>query len=333
MKALFSLIFVIILMLLVFAGVTGAGMHYIFGVVVPYIAIFAFLAGFIYRVIRWARSPVPFRITTTCGQQKSLPWIKNNRLENPDNWFAVVGRMLLEILFFRSLFRNTKTELKSGPKLVYGSNKYLWIGSLAFHWTFLIIFIRHFRFFTEPVPFIISLIEQMDSFFQIGLPIIYITDAVILGALTFLLLRRLLDSRIRYISLHADYIPLFLLLSIACTGVWMRYFEKVDVISIKQLSLGLFSFNPPGTELLSGIGVMFFIHLFLVSFLIAYLPLSKLMHMGGVFLSPTRNLANNNRIKRHVNPWNYDVKTHTYMEWEDEFRDVMKEAGMPLEKE
>ncbi|HDH57003.1 MAG TPA: menaquinol oxidoreductase, partial [Bacteroidetes bacterium] len=52
-----------------------------------------------------------------------------------------------------------------------------------------------------------------------------------------------------------------------------------------------------------------------------------------VFLSPTRNLANNNRMKRHVNPWNYDVKVHTYEEYEEEFRDVMKAAGLPLEKE
>ena len=56
------------------------------------------------------------------------------------------------------------------------------------------------------------------------------------------------------------------------------------------------------------------------------------MHMGGVFLSPTRNLANNNRMKRHVNPWNYPVKTHTYAEWEEEFRDKMKAAGIPLER-
>jgi hypothetical protein len=69
-----------------------------------------------------------------------------------------------------------------------------------------------------------------------------------------------------------------------------------------------------------------------------YFPMSKLMHMGGVFLSPTRNLANNNRMKRHVNPWQKDenmfkVHTHTYEEYEDEFRDLMRGAGLPLDKE
>jgi hypothetical protein len=57
------------------------------------------------------------------------------------------------------------------------------------------------------------------------------------------------------------------------------------------------------------------------------------MHLGGVFLSPTRNLANNNRAERHINPWNYDVKVHTYEEYEDEFREKMIKVGLPLDKE
>ncbi len=79
------------------------------------------------------------------------------------------------------------------------------------------------------------------------------------------------------------------------------------------------------------VGPLFFAHLLLVSTLAAYFPFSKLVHMGGVFLSPTRNLANNSRRVRHVNPWNYPVKKHTYAEWEEEFRDKMKAADIPLE--
>ena len=81
------------------------------------------------------------------------------------------------------------------------------------------------------------------------------------------------------------------------------------------------------------LGAVFMVHLLLVSTLAAYFPFSKLMHMGGVFLSPTRNLANNNRSQRHVNPWNYPVKTHTYHEWEEEFREKIVGAGLPLEDE
>ena len=110
----------------------------------------------------------------------------------------------------------------------------------------------------------------------------------------------------------------------------MRYFTKVDIVSVKELAVGLFSFNPVIPQ---GIGIMFYIHLFLVSVLLAYFPFSKLLHMPGVFLSPTRNLANNSRMKRHINPWNKPVRIHTYEEYEDEFRDKMKAAGLPLDKE
>jgi nitrate reductase gamma subunit len=82
-----------------------------------------------------------------------------------------------------------------------------------------------------------------------------------------------------------------------------------------------------------GIGSIFYVHLFLVSVLLVYLPFSKIMHFAGVFLSPTRNMANVNRMERYVNPWNYPVKVHTYEEYEDEFREKMKEAGIPVEKE
>jgi nitrate reductase gamma subunit len=69
-----------------------------------------------------------------------------------------------------------------------------------------------------------------------------------------------------------------------------------------------------------------------VSVLAVYFPFSKLMHFGGVFLSPTRNLANNSRRKRHINPWNQPVQTHTYREWESEYEDKLKLAGIPLDE-
>ena len=63
-----------------------------------------------------------------------------------------------------------------------------------------------------------------------------------------------------------------------------------------------------------------------------YFPFSKLMHMGGIFFSPTRNMKGNSREFRTENPWNYPVKVHTYEEYEDDFRDKMIEAGLPVEK-
>ncbi len=330
MNILFSLFALLVIIVLAIIGVEVANLYFIFGVIIPYAAIATFLIGIILQVIKWAKSPVPFRIPTVAGQQKSLPWIKNSRLESPHTTLGVIGRMILEVFLFRSLFRNTKAELKNGPTLVYGSSKYLWLGALAFHWTLLIIFLRHFRYFTEPIPVFVPFLQNLDGFFQIGVPIIYLTDVVIVTALSFLFLRRIIDAKLRYFSLASDYFPLFLLISIAITGILMRYFTKVDIVSVKELAMGLFNFQPVIPE---GIGIMFFIHLLLVCVLLIYFPFSKLLHMPGVFLSPTRNLANNSRMKRHKNPWDYPVRIHTYEEYEDEYRDKMKAAGIPVEKE
>jgi nitrate reductase gamma subunit len=330
MKIVLPLIAVIVLALLAFVGVAVANLQFLFGVIIPYAAIATFILGFIYRVVKWGRSPVPFSIPTTAGQQKTLPWIKQNKIDNPSTTLGVVVRMAFEVLTFRSLFRNTKTELRDGPKLAYGSEKWLWLGALAFHWSFLIIFLRHFRFFIQNVPGVVMTLESVDSFFQIGAPLLYMTDVVFLVAVAFLIYRRLAMPLIKYISLPSDYFPIFLIFGIGFTGVLMRYFLKVYVVGVKELLMGLISFNPVVPE---GVGALFYVHLFLVSVLLAYFPMSKLMHMGGVFLSPTRNMPNDSRMVRHINPWNYPVHLHTYEEYENDFREKMKKAGIPVEKE
>lgn len=325
-----SLLAVAGLVLVAYIGVGAAHLGYLFGVIIPYAAFAIFVLGIIYRVLFWAARPVPFRIPTTGGQEKTLPWIKQNKFDNPSGTLGVIGRMALEVLLFRSLFRNLRTELRGGPYLSYASAKWLWLAGIAFHYTFLVILVRHLRFFTEPVPFLIKGLEALDAFFQVGAPLLYLTDVFFLIAVTYLFLRRVLIPHMRYISLPADYFPLFLIFGIGATGVLMRYFFKVNIVGVKELTMGLINFSPKIPE---GIGIIFYIHLFLVSILFTYFPFSKLMHMAGVFLSPTRNLANTNRVQRHINPWDYPVKVHTYEEYENENREHLKESGIPVEKE
>jgi nitrate reductase gamma subunit len=237
--------------------------------------------------------------------------------------------MLLEILFFRSLFRNTGADMRSGPRLVYGARKGLWLFALVFHYAFLVILLRHLRFFTEPVPGCVTGLAGLDGFLDIAVPTLYLTDLAILGALGWLLARRFFVPQVRYISQAADYFPLFLLLGIVLSGVWLRYFQKTDIAGIKELTLGLLAFSP---KVPADAGALFFIHLFLVTTLIAIFPFSKLMHLGGVFLSPTRNLANTNRRVRHVNPWNPEVRLHSFEHWREEFAEEIAEAGYELKE-
>ena len=62
MKYTFPLAAVIALVLIAWIGSNIPGMQYLFGVVIPYLAIATFIIGFCYRVVQWAKSPVPFKI-------------------------------------------------------------------------------------------------------------------------------------------------------------------------------------------------------------------------------------------------------------------------------
>jgi nitrate reductase gamma subunit len=255
----------------------------------------------------------------------------HEELDNPSGLPGVIGRMFLEVFFFRSLFRNTASKvLPEENRVTYTPSYWLWAAGMAFHWSMLIIVLRHFRFFTEPAPRFVEYLQVLDGFFQVGLPVYYVTSVLFLAALVFLLGRRLFDVKLRYLSLPSDYFALYLLLGIGGTGMLMRHLGKVDIIQVKHAIAGWASFQPVVPE---GVGVMYFLHVSLVSALFVYFPFSKLLHMPGVFFSPTRNMVNNNRKVHHKNPWNPDLIGHTYAEWEDEFREKLKASDYPLDKE
>jgi len=87
---LYSLLAVVVLGLVAYVGAGTAGLQGVFGIFIPYLAVVIFIAGFIHRVLDWAKSPVPFRIPTTCGQQQSLDWFEQNKIDNPSTMFGVI---------------------------------------------------------------------------------------------------------------------------------------------------------------------------------------------------------------------------------------------------
>jgi len=329
----YSILGILVLLLLAIVGVGGMGLYTLFTVIIPYAAVFLFVAGFIYRVLKWASAPVPFHIPTVSGQQKSLSWIKADNIDSPFTTGGVVKRLALEILLFRSLLKNEKIEMETPHRLLFKTSTLLWLGAMAFHWSLLAVGVRHLRFFLEPLPGCIVVLIRVDSilqgFFRL-LPVPYITDGLILIGLAYLFLRRVAYPQVRYISIPSDYFVLLLLGGIAISGILMRVFYKQDLVQVKEWVMAMLRFQPVPPK---GVTLLFTIHLFFVSFLAAYFPFSKLMHMPGIFLSPTKNLTNTSRSERHVNPWNYPVKVHTYAEYEDHFRGAMKEVGLPVEKE
>jgi nitrate reductase gamma subunit len=300
-----------------------------------YAAAGSFIGGLVWRVWVWAGTPEPFRIPTTSGQQPSLAGISASRVESPSTTPGVIGRVLVEVFLFRSLFRNTGIGTTPAgearfPGLAFPERKALWLGAMAFHWSLLVIVVRHLRLFVDPIPPVVAAVAALDGFFELGSPRWYATDVVVVAALGYLLLRRLRNPLLRYVTLPADYMALAALAAVAGTGIVLRYLARVDLVAVRGYTLGLAAFAPAQ---LPAPGVWLAAHLLSVSFLVAILPFTKLIHGAGVWLSPTRNRANDSRRRRHVNPWNAPVPVHGYEAWQDEFRDKLRIAGLPIEGE
>jgi nitrate reductase gamma subunit len=303
---------------------------------VPYIAFTIFIAGFITKVVSWARSPVPLKIPTTTGQARTLDFLPrtiHDKIGSPFTKKGVALRMFWEIFLMGSLFRNTRFY---HDRMINIDARWLWLFAMVFHYSLLIVLIRHLRFFTYPVPDLVLTIDWVDGMAKFFVPPIYISGMLVLVALAFLWGRRIFLARERSLSLPSDHLALFLFAVILVSGTLMRYVVRIDITSVKTFALGLATFNLPPYEVLREIHWLFYIHLIFVSLLIAYIPFSKLMHFAGIFFSPTRNMPNDNRKRRHINPWNPPYVGITWNEYYENYKaqlDEIAEMGYKVKPE
>ncbi len=188
---------------------------------------------------------------------------------------GVVMRLAREVVLFESLFK---------------SSKWTWLFGWLFHFGLLLVLVRHVRYFWP---------GDLPEIFLLTQPFKYAAFAMLIGLLG-LMGRRIFVDRVRYISAPSDYLMLLMLLIIGVSGAVMTFTDNhTDIIMVKQFASGLLIFdwaNLP-TE------VHFLVHLFLVFVLLAIFPISKLLHVPGVFFSPTRNQVDDARKKRHISPW------------------------------
>jgi nitrate reductase gamma subunit len=297
-------------------------------VFVPAVAVVCLVGGVLWKVGRWMRAPVPFRIPLTAGQQRMLPSIPHSLVGCPRTAVEVMLRVLLDVILFRPLLRATPTARRLGNNLSGTAGRWLWLFAAAFHGSLAVIALRHLRLFLTPVPSFVAFLERFDSATDLLVPRVHVTSLLLLLALGLLIGRRLILPRLRYISLAADYFPLFLLAAIAITGLLMRHVTRTDVAAFKVFTTSLSTMI---LALPAQADTLLWVHVFLVSLLVGYFPLSKLMHMPGALMSPTLTLASDNREVRHINVRNPKVQVISYAEYETTFRERMIEAGLPVE--
>ena len=168
-----------------------------------YFATATIVAGLVYRIRLYARTPAPLRIPTTPA---------------PTTQAGVIKRMFFEITLFNSLFK---------------SNKWIWLFGWVFHAALLLVLLRHLRYFTDPVWSWVALIQPLGA---------YAAFAMVAG-LAGLWARRFLVDRVRYISSPSDHLMLALLIAIGLTGLGMKYVAHTDIVAVKAFFLGLMYFD------------------------------------------------------------------------------------------
>lgn len=168
-----------------------------------YLAVGTLLLGTAARLLRYARTPAPYKIPVTPA---------------PITRRGVALRLLREVVLFESLFK---------------ASKWTWLFGWLFHAGMLIVLLRHLRFITNPVWGWVDAINQAAVFGG---------WAMIIG-LVGLWMRRLLVDRIRYISAPSDHLMLGLILTIALSGALMQRLWPTDILTLQNFTRGLRTFD------------------------------------------------------------------------------------------
>ena len=168
-----------------------------------YVAFVLLVAGLIFKIVQYKRTPVPLRIPVTPA---------------PTTKGGVVMRIGREVVLFESLFK---------------SNKWIWLFGWVFHFALLLVLLRHLRYFTQPVWEWVVLLQPFGKY----------AGFAMVAALAALWARRFLVARVRYISSPSDHLILALLIAIGASGLAMKYVAPTDIVALKAFMLGLMYFD------------------------------------------------------------------------------------------
>jgi len=227
------------------------------GQILPYITVTLFTLGLLYRLSRWVGAHVVHNITLS-------PWLKTN------------GQVALKIGSEAFLFHN-----------LFRFDKALWFGALLMHFALLNILGGHlvgFGFLGEQFALLPGLnitaemsraiSDWLGSFFGI----------VLMGALSYLLYRRIAYKTVQLVTKPSDNLWLIYLLVLVGIGNFMRFIPHyhIEYVWVRDYIAALIHFQPVmHMELLNSI--FFLAHFLLVQILLMVFPFSKLMHFFGMF--------------------------------------------------
>lgn len=233
------------------------------GVILPYVAVVVFLVGMIWRIRSWKKLPSP----------------PMTLFPAPPTEGANTANTIKEVLFFPSLFRN---------------DRLLWVLAWGFHVVLALVFLGHFRVFTNVDAVLLTLGMTEDSILAMSGTAGGAAGVLILLAVLGLLIRRISLPRVSEITGAADYLALGLIGVIIVTGDMMRFgSEHFDLAHTREYFAGLAMLMCPFgqttiTDLTGSAALqnnLFLVHMCLGFLLILLIPFSKILHFGGIFFT------------------------------------------------
>lgn len=160
----------------------------------------------------------------------------------PGPLVKAAGLTLLDMLFLGRLFM---------------VNPSLWLGEWVFHASFLLVLLRHLRFFLNPVPGWVWALQTPGLIAGYILPF----------SLIFILIIRLFTKREKYAS-PRNMVLLGLVLALSSVGLLMQTLFKPDLVDAKLFIYGLMTCAPAAPPH----STLFFIHFSLFLLVVLLLP-------------------------------------------------------------
>jgi nitrate reductase gamma subunit len=195
------------------------------------------VAAYAVYVAFWLRVFMHFLVWWRAGRRFAGPRASRGWTSAKAYAFTV-----LDIVFFGRLF-------KGGAAL--------WFGEWIFHFSFLLVMLRHLRFFLTPVPDWVWWAQTPGLIAGYLLPL----------SLAYILVVRLLTKLEKYAS-PPNLLLLGLVLVISSTGVLMHGWFKPDIVGAKLFVFGILSMKQAALPE----SLLFVTHFVLVLVLIPFLP-------------------------------------------------------------
>ncbi len=192
-----------------------------------------------------------------------------------------IGSYLAMLIFFGNFAARISTWLKSKPvketahqkltvktvalaicdilsfRRLLIANDVLWIGEWAFHISFVVVILRHLRFFLNPVPGWVVALQIPGIIAGYVLPI----------ALVYIFIVKCLIEKKKYVSSY-NFFLLTLIFFLSVSGLLMKTIYRPDIVSVKDFSLGIVTFGLTAVPS----SFLFMLHFIAVLTLIVNLP-------------------------------------------------------------